>query len=122
MIYTRRRYECPTCGASVTQLAWNTDPAPACHGAMVETDIRGVQAPAVHDDQLEGGARWCETMADQPVWLDGTKSQWRRLCEQHQVRNVVRHDEGYYRRARQQHDEQLRDTRKDRESAGYAER
>jgi len=64
----------------------------------------------VIDDQLEGGARWCETMGHKPVWLDGTKSQYRQMVEKHKVENVVRHDSAYYAKQRRMHDEMLRDT------------
>jgi hypothetical protein len=64
----------------------------------------------VIDDQLDGGARWCETMGHEPVWLDGTKSQWRREMEKRGLVNVVRHDSAYHAKQRKLHDERLRDT------------
>jgi hypothetical protein len=64
----------------------------------------------VIDDQLEGGARWCETMGHEPVWLDGSKSQWRREVAARGLVNVDRHDAAYYARQRRLHDQELRDT------------
>ena len=114
MTYKERRYECVCCGQAVQFLAWNTDPAPSCHkdGApMVETGLIAAVARnrGVIDDQLEGGPRWCETMSHDPVWLDGTKSQYRREVEKRGLTNVVKHDSTYYAKQRKMHDERLRD-------------
>ncbi len=68
------------------------------------------------DDQLDGGARWCETFGHDPVWLDGTKSQWKRLMDVHGVENVVRHEQTYYDRHRREQTEKFYDTRRERES------
>ena len=94
---------CPKCGKELVISEW-----PFCP--------HGVANLSIIDDQLEGGARWCETMAHEPVWLDGTKSQWKRLMDQHQVRNVGdRKPQDYFVRQRKMLDEQRHDTRKDRE-------
>lgn len=111
MTFKERRYECAACGEAVKALAWDTDAAPLhCDAPMGETSLSGDRAPSVIDDQLEGGARWCETMDVEPVWLDGTKSQWRREVAKRPIRNVVRHESDYYARSRKRHDEELRDT------------
>lgn len=113
MIFKLRRYECAACGEVVKALAWDTDPEPAhCEAPMQETSTDGAIGHAVIDDALEGGARWCETMDIEPVWLDGTKSQWRREVAKRPIRNVVRHESDYYARHRKRHDEELRDTGK----------
>lgn len=68
---------------------------------------------AIHviDDQLEGGARWCETLGHQPVWLDGTKSQWKREIEKHNVVCVGdRKPASYFAKHRKMQDECIRDT------------
>lgn len=114
MTFKERRYECVSCGQAVQYLAWNTDPAPVCptDGApMVETGLIASVSrnQGVIDDQLEGGARFCETMGHDPVWLDGTKSQWRREVAARGLTNVVRRDSAYYAKQRKQHDERLRD-------------
>jgi hypothetical protein len=117
MTFTRYAFTCHACGAQTREWLWNyQEPAPCpCGGAWIPSDTPAAPAPAVHDDQLEGGARWCETMAETPVWLDGTKSQYRQLCAQHCVVNIVRHDDRYYRTQRQRHDEELRETGTNRE-------
>lgn len=116
MTYKLRYFTCHACGSAVSEWLWHyQEPAPcACGGYWIPTDSPH-PAPAVHDDQLEGGARWTEHMANTPVWLDGTKSQYRRLCAQHGVVNIVRHDDRYYARQRRRHDEELRDTGRNRE-------
>ena len=116
MTFKQRRYECASCGEAIKAFAWNTDPAPShCDTPMHETDLAGDRAPNVIDDQLDGGARWCETMSHEPVWLDGTKSQWRKLCDQHGVRNVVRHEQSFYDTKRRRRDEERHDTGGNRE-------
>lgn len=116
MTFKERRYECQGCGEAVKGLYWDhQQPDPCvCGGTWAETGLLTTMSrhTGVIDDQLEGGARWCETMGHEPVWLDGTKSQWRREVERHQVVNTVRHDDAYYARHRRQHLEQLRDEKR----------
>jgi hypothetical protein len=75
------------------------------------------QGVSIIDDQLEGGARWCETMGHEPVWLDGTKSQWKREVDARKdsIVHVDRHDRAYYDRKFRLHDQELRDTGTNRE-------
>jgi hypothetical protein len=114
MTFKERRFECDGCGRALTELRWDgslPDPC-VCNGGWHETPLTLSLArhTGVIDDQLEGGARWCETLGHQPVWLDGTKSQWRRVTEEHKKVNIVRHDSQYYAKQRKMHDEKLRDT------------
>jgi len=93
---------CERCGAALSVGDW-----PFCpHG-------RGY--PMFIDDTLEGGARWCETMGHEPVWLDGSKSQWRQLVAEKDLVNIDRHDSTYFARLRRRHDEELKDTGTSRE-------
>ena len=97
------RSVCEKCGKTLEAGEW-----PFCGGKNNHGfPLAGV---SVIDDSLEGGARWCETMGHEPVWLDGSKSQWRREFAARGLINVDRHDAAYYARHRKQHDERLRDT------------
>ena len=112
MTFKTRRYECPSCGSSVQDLRWDTDPVPQCsHGPMIETGLTTTlgRHRGVIDDQIEGGPRLFETFGDTPVWVE-SKSQWRREVERHQVVNVDRHDSDYYAKQRKMHQERLKDT------------
>lgn len=115
MIFKERQFECTTCGKRQKVLCWDGGSPEPCCGAWEETSLTLTRNRGVIDDQLEGGARWCETMDDKPVWLDGTKSQWRREMEKRGLVNVVRRDDSYYRTQRKRHDEELRDTGRNRE-------
>lgn len=95
---------CEKCGAVYGVGDW-----PFCRGG------HGRAAPSIISDQLEGGARWCETMGHEPVWLDGTKSQWKREMQARGLVNVDRHDSAYYATKRRLHDQELRDTGRNRE-------
>jgi len=76
---------------------------PFCKGGHGQYNVN------VIDDQLEGGARFFETMGPEPVWIE-SKSQWRREVEARQLVHVDRHDRHYYTQKFRQHDERLRDT------------
>ncbi len=60
------------------------------------------------DDQLEGGARFFETMGHEPVWIE-SKSQWRREVAAREIVHLDKHDRAYYTRQFRQHEERLRD-------------
>lgn len=92
---------CEKCGAELRIGSF-----PFCKGGHGPWNV------SVIDDQLEGGARWCETMGHDPVWLDGTKSQWKREMDKRNLENVSRHDRAYHRRMFRQHDERLRDEKR----------
>jgi hypothetical protein len=116
MKFTERHYVCPRCHEAVVTWAWNTDAPPACPTCRLltsETEGWSVRTPAVHDDQLEGGPRRFEHMGADAPFIE-SKSHWRREVERRGLVNVVRHDSRYYARQRKQHDEELRDTAKDR--------
>jgi hypothetical protein len=110
-VFKKRYYACRQCDEFVERFAW--EPCCVDHGTMFETGDRMVleRNKGVIDDQLEGGARWCETMGHQPVWLDGSKSQWRKEVAKRGLTNVVRHDSDYYRKQRKELDEKRRDER-----------
>ena len=94
---------CTTCGNTVTVGQWPWCP----HGFA--------QGVSVIDDTIEGGPRYFDTMGHEPVWIE-SKSQWRREVA---ARNLVpfdTHDRAYYDRLFRQHDERLKDTRKEREA------
>jgi hypothetical protein len=82
---------CPSCGETLHVGSW-----PFCAGGHTPSHV------AVIDDTLPGGPRWCETMAHEPVWLEGTKSQWKREVAARNLENVVRHDDHYYATQRKQ--------------------
>jgi hypothetical protein len=68
----------------------------------------------VIDDQLEGGPRWFEHMGPEPVYC-ASKSQWKREMQARNLENPVRHDSQWYATKRKRHDEELRDTGRNRE-------
>ncbi len=117
MTFKQRRYECAKCGESVKALAWNYDPAPEhCGELMHETGMTGDRAPFVQDDAIEGGARWCETMGHEPVWLDGTRSQWQReVTKRGLIPMGDRKPAHYFAKQRRLRDEERRDTGTNRE-------
>jgi hypothetical protein len=63
----------------------------------------------VIDDNLEGGARFFETLGPDPVWIE-SKSQWRREVAARDLVNVDKHDRAYYDTRFKRHVEQLKDT------------
>ncbi len=81
---------------------------PFCKGG------HGRYGVTVIDDALEGGPRVFETMGDEGVYIE-SKSQWRREVAARNLEHVDRHDRAYYQRQFREHDQRLRDTRKDRE-------
>lgn len=91
---------CSQCGGKLEIGSW-----PFCRGGHSKAVF------FVIDDQLEGGARWCDTMGHESVWLDGSKSQWRREVAARELIPWDRYDHGTHQRKRREHDEQLRDTR-----------
>ena len=97
--------ECPKCGKVLQSGEW-----PFCGDAKNDHGFPVGKGLTIIDDQLEGGARWCETMDHHPVWLDGTKSQWKREMEKRGLENVYTHDSAYFAKQRKMHDERLRDT------------
>ena len=113
MTFKRRRFECDTCHDAVVVLKWDgeqPDPCP-CGGTWHQIPMvhEGCPAPAVIDDQIEGGPRRFETMGDDAPYIE-TRSQWKREAEKRGLVNVVRHDQAYYAKQRKLHDEELRDT------------
>lgn len=111
MTFKQRRYECASCGEAVKAFAWNTDaPQEHCGTPMHETDVTGDRAPAVIDDQLEGGPRHFETMGDDAPFIE-SKSQWRReVAKRELIPKGDRKPSDYFARQRRRHDEELRDT------------
>lgn len=114
MTFKEFAYECEGCGARIKRLRWAHEPLAPCEACggdrLHETSIDLRKHRGVIDDQLEGGARWCETMGHEPVWLDGTKSQWRKEVAKRGLTNVVKHDSAYYAKQRKLHDERKADT------------
>ena len=100
---------CPKCGKVLSSGEW-----PFCGGINNHGFSLG-KGVAVLPDAIEGGARWCETMGDEPVWLDGTRTQWKREMEARGLVNVDRHDSAYYATKRRLHDQELRETGRNRE-------
>lgn len=117
MTFKEYAYECEACGRKVKRLHWDHESPGACEcggelhpgASLILGRNRGVI-----DDQIEGGPRFFETMGHEPVWIE-SKSQWRREMEKRNLVNVVRHEADYYAKRRKMHDEELRDTGKNRE-------
>ena len=95
---------CEKCGAAIQVGEW-----PFCpHGFPIGSGLN------IIDDALEGGPRWFETMGPENVWIE-SKSQWRREVAARQLVNVDKHDRAYYDRVFRRHDEELRDTGRNKE-------
>lgn len=115
VIFKQRRYECARCGEAIKAFAWNYEPAPShCDEPMHETGMTFDRAPAVIDDQIEGGPRHFETMGHDAPFIE-TKSQWKREVAARGLRNVVRHEQAYYDTKRKRRDEERNDTGQNRE-------
>lgn len=70
---------------------------------------------SVIDDQLEGGPRRFETLGHDEPWIE-SKSQLRREAAARGLENCGdKHPADYYKRLFRRHDEELRDTGKNRE-------
>lgn len=91
---------CQVCGVELTVGLW-----PWCPHECASV--------SVIDDTLEGGARFFETMGDQPVWV-ASKSQWKREVIQRGLVHVDKHDTHFYDRRKREHAERLKDTGADR--------
>ena len=96
---------CDKCGKELALGEWPFCGGKNAHGFPVGTGV------SVIPDAIEGGARWCETMGHEPVWLDGTRTQWKREMEARGLVNLDRHDSAYFAKQRKMHDERLRDTK-----------
>jgi hypothetical protein len=108
--FKRRWFACQLCGVETTAFAWDYDAAPEhCSMAMVETGDHGEIAPAVIDDQLDGGPRRFETLGHDAPYIE-SKSQLRREAE---ARGLIpvgdRKPAEYFARQRKRHDEELRE-------------
>ena len=92
-------------------LHWDNQEPPtcACGGTLEPYHVALKKNRGIIDDQIEGGARFFETMGHEPVWIE-SKSEWRREMDKRQLENVVRHDADYYKKRFKEHDERLRDT------------
>jgi hypothetical protein len=88
---------CDKCGVELAIGMWPFCPHPVGY------------AVSVIDDQIEGGARFFETMGHEPVWIE-SKSQWRREVAARNLEHVDRHDSAYHRKRLKMHDEERRDT------------
>jgi hypothetical protein len=89
---------CERCGVE-----YGVGAFPFCKGGHGAYNIN------VIDDQLEGGARFFETMGHEPVWIE-SKSQWRREVAARNLEHVDRHDRAYYKKRFALHEQELKDT------------
>ena len=95
---------CNQCGQ-----AYDIGDYPFCKGG------HGRAYPAVIDDQLEGGPRRFETMGDDAPYIE-TKSQWKReMAARHLECVGDRKPASYFKAVFKRHDEELRDTGRNRE-------
>jgi hypothetical protein len=109
-VFKRRWFACLACAVETNALAWDYDEPPQhCGLPMYETGEPNAVAPAVIDDQLEGGPRRFETLGHDAPYIE-SKSQLRREAE---ARGLIpvgdRKPAEYFARQRKRHDEELRE-------------